>query len=128
MINRFWFWPLYGLVLLAFVLAGAEYIASYSAPSWPARELRPIPVDALTVNVATVFAGTPELVPSYNDWAVRDRRRSIVRPANVRFRWEYRPGSELFLVYTDGRDTLTRGFPAFTSRGLTLKITRLLRP
>lgn len=86
MINRFWFWPLYGLLLLAFVLAGAEYIASYSAPSWPARELRPIPVDALTVNVATVFAGTPELVPSYNDWAVRDRRRTIVRPANVRFR------------------------------------------
>ena len=24
---------------------------------------------------------------------------------NVRYRWEYRPGSELFLVYSDGRDT-----------------------
>lgn len=47
---------------------------------------------------------------------------------NVRYRWEYRPGSELFLVYSDGRDTFGRGFPPFTSRGLTLKITRLLRP
>lgn len=46
---------------------------------------------------------------------------------NVRFRWEYRPGSEVFLVYSDGRDTLARGFPAFTSRGLTFKFTRLLR-
>ena len=26
---------------------------------------------------------------------------------NYRFRWEYRPGSEIFLVYTDERNTLT---------------------
>ena len=25
--------------------------------------------------------------------------------SNLRFRWEYRPGSELFVVYTDERDT-----------------------
>ena len=25
---------------------------------------------------------------------------------NLRFRWEYQPGSELFVVYTDGHDTL----------------------
>ena len=25
--------------------------------------------------------------------------------ANMRFRWEYMPGSELFVVYTEGRDT-----------------------
>ena len=24
---------------------------------------------------------------------------------NTRFRWEYMPGSELFVVYTEGRDT-----------------------
>ena len=46
---------------------------------------------------------------------------------NVRFRWEYRPLSELFVVYSDGRDTLTPGFPTLTSRGLTLKLTRLFR-
>ena len=30
---------------------------------------------------------------------------------NARFRWEYLPGSELFVVYSDGRTTLTDGFP-----------------
>lgn len=86
MIKRFWFWPIYGMVLLGLVLAGAEYISSYSAPSWPARDLRPIPIDALTGNVKAAFADTPEFVPSYNDWAVRDRPRSIARPPNVQFR------------------------------------------
>jgi hypothetical protein len=46
---------------------------------------------------------------------------------NVRFRWEYRPGSDLFVVYSDGRDTLERGFPALINRGLTIKLTRLFR-
>jgi hypothetical protein len=29
--------------------------------------------------------------------------------ASVRLRWEYRPGSELFVVYSDGRNTLADG-------------------
>jgi hypothetical protein len=46
---------------------------------------------------------------------------------NVRFRWEYQPGSELFVVYTEGRDTLpVRGIPLET-RGFVVKINRLLR-
>jgi hypothetical protein len=48
--------------------------------------------------------------------------------SNVRFRWEYRPGSELFVVYTDERDTLTSGFPDLKNRALVVKINRLLRP
>ena len=31
--------------------------------------------------------------------------------ANVRLRWEYRPGSELFVVYNEERDTLHARFP-----------------
>jgi hypothetical protein len=46
---------------------------------------------------------------------------------NVRFRWEYLPGSEVFLVYSDGRDTFGRGFPTLVNRGFTVKITRLFR-
>lgn len=86
MTRRWWFWPAYGLLLLGLVLAGAEYIASFSAPSWPARDLRPIPVNALTVSVKTVLGESPELIPTYNDWAIRDRPRSIARPPNVLFR------------------------------------------
>jgi len=47
--------------------------------------------------------------------------------SSVRLRWEYRPGSELFLVYSDGRDTLAAGYPNLLNRSLALKVTRLLR-
>lgn len=46
---------------------------------------------------------------------------------NVRFRWEYQPGSELFVVYTEGRDTRSLGFPALDTRDLVVKLTRLFR-
>jgi hypothetical protein len=48
--------------------------------------------------------------------------------ANVRLRWEYRPGSELFVVFNEDRDTFARSFPALTNRALILKINRLFRP
>jgi hypothetical protein len=47
--------------------------------------------------------------------------------ANIRFRWEYRPGSDFFIVYSDGRDTLVGGFPRLETRSLVVKFTRLFR-
>ena len=47
--------------------------------------------------------------------------------SNLRYRWEYRPGSELFVVYTDERDTLGAGFPILRNRAFVLKINRLFR-
>jgi len=46
---------------------------------------------------------------------------------NVRMRWEYMPGSELFVVYNDGRDTTPRGMPELQNRALVFKVNRLLR-
>lgn len=46
---------------------------------------------------------------------------------NLRFKWEYRPGSDLFVVYSDGRDTVDRFRPALQNRSLAVKVTRLLR-
>jgi hypothetical protein len=46
---------------------------------------------------------------------------------NVRLRWEYRPGSELFVVYNDERDTRIGGIPALASRAVIVKVNRLLR-
>jgi hypothetical protein len=46
--------------------------------------------------------------------------------SNVRFRWEYRPGSEFFVVWTDEHDTGIGG-TGLRNRALTLKLTRLLR-
>ena len=48
--------------------------------------------------------------------------------ANVRLRWEYRPGSEFFVVFNEDRDTLARRFPALADRALVVKINRLFRP
>lgn len=51
---------------------------------------------------------------------------------NVRLRWEFEPGSDLFVVYSEGRDTEDAlGDPRRTSRlqnrGLAIKITKLWR-
>ena len=46
---------------------------------------------------------------------------------NLRFRWEYAPGSEFFAVYTDERATVGGGFPTLENRAFVLKINRLLR-
>lgn len=47
--------------------------------------------------------------------------------SSVRLRWEYIPGSELFVVYSDGRDTSAPGVPSLLNRSLAMKVTRLLR-
>ena len=47
--------------------------------------------------------------------------------ANVRLRWEYQPGSEVFVVYNEQRDTLARRFPQVATRAFIVKINRLLR-
>ena len=52
---------------------------------------------------------------------------SNVVTANVRLRWEYRPGSELFVVVNEQRDTLAPRFPALANRAVVVKINRLFR-
>jgi len=47
--------------------------------------------------------------------------------SNLRFRWEYSPGSELFVVYTDEHDTLSAGAPVLKNRAVVVKVNRLLR-
>ena len=52
---------------------------------------------------------------------------------NLRFRWEYAPGSELFLVYTDERDTTSDALATPTTvrglknRAFVIKVNRLFR-
>jgi hypothetical protein len=46
--------------------------------------------------------------------------------SNVRYRWEYRPGSELFVVWTDEHDRGPGTF-ALRNRALVVKVTRLVR-
>jgi hypothetical protein len=46
---------------------------------------------------------------------------------NARLRWEYAPGSELFVVYNEERDTFATRFPDLANRSFIVKINRLLR-
>ena len=49
---------------------------------------------------------------------------------NLRFRWQYSPGSELFVVYSEDRDTnplMPDRFTELRDRGLVVKINRLFR-
>jgi hypothetical protein len=89
-------------------------------------------VDLLEGSFTTHLAGsrvtytlTPQMFASalvqYNSGA-----RSA--SANVRLRWEYHPGSELFIVYNEDRDTRARSFPALSTRAFIVKVNRLLRP
>jgi hypothetical protein len=48
--------------------------------------------------------------------------------ANVRFRWEYRPGSELFVVYNEQRYDGRFSPAGLENRALIVKINRLWRP
>jgi TolB-like protein len=53
-----------------------------------------------------------------------------VLSANLRLRWEYSPGSELFVVYTEERDTDTlmpTRYSELRNRGFVIKFNRLFR-
>jgi hypothetical protein len=47
--------------------------------------------------------------------------------SSARMRWEYTSRSELFVVYSDGRDTAAGNFPLLQNRSIAVKATRLLR-
>jgi hypothetical protein len=48
--------------------------------------------------------------------------------ANVRFRWEYDPGSDLFVVFNEGRTTESApAQPSLQNRAFVVKLTRLIR-
>lgn len=47
--------------------------------------------------------------------------------ASARMSWEYIPGSELFIVYSDGRTTTGAGYPDLVNRTIAVKATRLVR-
>lgn len=86
MISRQWFWLVYGAILMVATVAGTEFVASFLAPPWPARDLRPVSAEALKERLSSAFIDMPQLVPVYNDWGMRDRARSFARPPEVKFR------------------------------------------
>ena len=86
-----------------------------------------LPEGRFTTNLLTTrttFTVTPEMFVTallqYNS-----STRSL--STNLRMRWEYQPGGELFVVYDEQRDTLTPRFPELKNRAFVVKINRLFR-
>ncbi len=76
--------------------------------------------------MSTRFTVTPTarmLISSLVQYNVDARNVS----SSLRLRWEYTGGSELFVVYSDGRDTRERGLPELLNRTFAVKVTRLFR-
>jgi hypothetical protein len=72
----------------------------------------------------TTFTATPMMFVS----AFLQYNSSInAVSANVRLRWEYRPGSELFVVFNEDRDTRAPNFPGLNNRAFIVKVNRLMR-
>lgn len=94
-------------------------------PSYSVTNVR-LPTGEFTASLLgsrATFTLTPELFVST---LVQYSSSTHTVSTNARLRWEYRPGSELFLVYNDGRNTLAT--PMVRSRALVLKVNRLFRP
>ena len=81
-----------------------------------------------TVRVAgarATFTMTPRMFVAV---LVQHSSASRSLAANLRFRWEYEPGSELFVVYSDAHDTSgTLGPYELQNRGVVVKFNKLFR-
>jgi hypothetical protein len=76
------------------------------------------------ITARAIFTPTPRaLVSSLLQYNHSDHTLS----SSVRLRWEYTPGSELFIVYSEGRDTWEASVPGLLNRSVAIKLTRLLR-
>jgi hypothetical protein len=79
---------------------------------------------AQLISTRATFTLTPRIFTSA---LVQYNSSSNSLSGNYRFRWEYQPGSDLFVVYSDGRDTTLRGYPGLVNRTFVVKATRLFR-
>lgn len=81
---------------------------------------------ARVVRARTTYTITPRV---YVSGIVQYNSSNASLGSNLRFRWEYQPGSEVFVVYTDDYDTLARpGVTPLRNRAFVVKVNRLLRP
>ena len=76
------------------------------------------------IGARSVFTVTPRMFVAA---LVQYASSTASLSTNLRFRWEYQPGSELFVVYTEGRSTLPARGSDLENRGFVVKINRLLR-
>ena len=86
-----------------------------------------LPQGAFTTKLISTRATAPLTPRMFISALVQYNSSAAALSTNVRFRWEYQPGSELFVVFTEGRNTLGPGSPFMETRGFVVKVNRLFR-
>ena len=76
----------FGLILAGVTLAGLEVLASFEAPSWPARALRSTPPVNVQSSDFIGLADKPWIFELYDSWGIRDKERSIAKTSASGFR------------------------------------------
>jgi hypothetical protein len=97
----------------------AEPIVSWNRVNGPGGQ-----ADSNLVSSRATYTLSPRMFVSA---LAQYQSRSDSISLNARFRWEYVVGSELFVVYSDGRTTLNEGFPTVENASFVVKVTRLVR-
>jgi SGNH hydrolase-like domain, acetyltransferase AlgX len=82
--RRLRFWGAYAVLLTALTIAGLEFMSSFVVPPWPERELRPIVVSH--GKQLKTLQDSSLSQRDYNSWGLRDRERSLLKPADIDFR------------------------------------------
>jgi hypothetical protein len=77
------FAAIYAVILLLVTLAGIEFLASFFVPPWPARALRNMPPVNPVSSQEEPFKSQPWYAVPFNSWGMRDKERSIARPAGA---------------------------------------------
>lgn len=86
-----------------------------------------LPFGAFTATVLqgrAIYTMSPRL---FVTGIVQSNSTSHLVSTNLRLRWEYTPGSELFVVYTDEGDSSVRGYPSVLNRAVVVKLSPLIR-
>ena len=124
------------------VSGGSFYTGTQTAASYRGRiAIRPqlavepsvsfnwidLPEGAFTTKLFSTRVTAPLTPRMYVAALLQYSSRARAFSSNVRLRWEYQPGSELFVVFSEGRNTLGPGYPVLETRGLVVKLNRLFR-
>jgi hypothetical protein len=121
--------PFYAGDRTAFGVTGARIKLNAHLAIEPAVQINRVTLpfgsfDTALVSTRTTYAITPML---FLTGLVQYNSSTNALGTNVRLRWEYLPGSELFVVFNEGRHAQRDGFPRLESRSLVVKVNRLLR-
>ena len=112
---------------VAFTRARVEVTDQFSFEPSVSLNWVDIPAGAFTTNLAgsrLTYTISPLMFVSA---LLQYSTTGSLASANARFRWEYQPGSELFVVFNEERTTILGRFPDLRNRSFIVKVTRLFR-